>query len=86
MRLQLIDKRLQIRAEQQAQFAQLNHVQAADPALNVADEGLWPAHGFGQRCLGQSRVDPALAQLLAQRIVFGSMDGLGHGRAIKKSA
>ena len=86
MRLQLIDKRLQIRAEQQAQLAQLNYIQAADPALDVADKGLWSAQGFRKLGLGQSSVDPALAQLLTQRIVFGSMDGLGHGRAIKKSA
>ena len=83
--LQFGDEVRQVGIEQLAQVAQLQCVDPAHAALDIAHERLGTAQLFGDRRLGQAALRPQLADERAQGVVFGPMNGLGHDRAVEEA-
>lgn len=57
---------------------ELDDVDAALPALVLGHEGLRPPEPPGNFALGEARIPPGCSQELAQRKMFGAVDGSAH--------
>src|SRR3546814_934885 len=90
LRLQLTrqdaDEMDQVLAQQTADVAQFDQVQASCTALDIADERLWPAHLLRQLGLSELCLVTQLPQLLSQQVELGTVDGFGHGAVCRRGA
>ena len=78
--LQRLAERHEIGIQRDAEIAQLNHIEAAHTALDIAHEVLHDAESRRQIFLPHPAPMAELAQQVAHALVFDPMDGFAHGR------
>lgn len=78
--LQRLAERHEIGIQRDAQVAQLNHIEAAHTALDIAHEVLHDAELRRKVFLPHPAPMAELAQQVAHALVFDPMDGFAHGR------
>lgn len=81
--LKAVYKATQANAQHLADIPQLYQIQPAEPALYVADKGLWAAKRLGEVALGQPRLDPALFEQFQENKVLVSINRFFHRRRIR---
>ena len=78
--LQRLAERNEVGAKRETDVAQLDHVDAAHAALDVAHEVLHHAEFRRQVILPHASLEARCPKQSAQPLVFDSMDGFVHGR------
>lgn len=74
----------QVGTECAAPVAQLDHIDAAYAAFDIADEILRLVQLGGEIGLPDTTADARVAEQLAHPVVFDAMDGFGHDRRLRE--
>lgn len=78
--LQCLAERNEVSSERKTDVAQLDHIDAAYAALDVAHEVLHHAEFRRQVILPHASLQARCPKQFAQPLVFDPMDGFAHGR------
>src|SRR3546814_5026596 len=80
--LEPADEGHQVASELLAEVSQLEGIQTPDPTFDIADKGLGATQSLRQIILGNPCAHPQLPQATQKNLVFGAVDGLGHGHVL----